>query len=82
MPSFVILKLKAMNIDNLRTFFVNIFSFNEKYPLLFTQFNFWAFFALVFAVFSLCHSKRLLRNGFLFFGNCRFFLLNEIFNDD
>lgn len=73
MPSFVILKLKAMNIDNLRTFFVNIFSFNEKYPLLFTQFNFWAFFALVFAVFSLCHSKRLLRNGFLFFASLFFY---------
>ena len=62
-----------MNLENLRIFFSNIFSFNEEYPLLFTQFNFWAFFALVFAGFSLFHSKRLLRNGFLFFASLFFY---------
>ncbi len=50
----------------IRDFLVNLFSFDQAHPLLFTQFYFWAFFALVFAVFSLFHSKVLLRNGFLF----------------
>ncbi len=62
-----------MTLDNLKIFLSNIFSFNEQYPLLFTQFNFWAFFALVFALFSLFHSKRLLRNGFLFFASLFFY---------
>ena len=43
-----------------------LFSYDPAHPLLFTQFYFWAFFALVFAVFSLLHSKVLLRNGYLF----------------
>ncbi len=62
-----------MTLDNIKIFLTNIFSFNEQYPLLFTQFNFWAFFALVFAIFSLFHSKRLLRNGFLFFASIFFY---------
>lgn len=52
--------------DVIRDFLVNLFSFDQAHPLLFTQFYFWAFFALVFAVFSLFHSKALLRNGYLF----------------
>ena len=52
--------------DIIRDFFVSLFSFDQAHPLLFTQFYFWAFFALVFAVFSLFHSKVLLRNGYLF----------------
>ena len=52
--------------DIIRDFLVNLFSFDQAHPLLFTQFYFWAFFALVFAVFSLFHSKPLLRNGYLF----------------
>ena len=44
----------------------SIFSFDPAHPLLFTQFYFWAFFAIVFAGFSLLHSKVLLRNGYLF----------------
>ena len=36
-------------------FFQALFSFDQAHPLLFTQFYFWAFFALVFAVFSLFH---------------------------
>lgn len=62
-----------MTLDNLKIFLYNIFSFNDQYPLLFTQFNFWAFFALVFAFFSIFHSKRLLRNGFLFFASIFFY---------
>lgn len=47
-------------------FLQQVFAFDANSPLLFTQFYFWAFFALVFAVFSLVKSKRLLRNTFLF----------------
>ena len=52
--------------DIIRDFLLSLFSFDQAHPLLFTQFYFWAFFALVFAVFSLFHSKPLLRNGYLF----------------
>ena len=52
--------------DVIRDFLGGLFSFDQAHPLLFTQFYFWAFFALVFAVFSLFHSKVLLRNGYLF----------------
>lgn len=62
-----------MNIENLRIFFTNIFSFDEKYPLLFTQFYFWAFFAIVFAFFSLLRNRCLLRNAFLFFVSLIFY---------
>ena len=50
----------------IRDFFVGLLSFDQAHPLLFTQFYFWAFFALVFAIFSLIHSKVLLRNSYLF----------------
>ena len=62
-----------MTWENLKIFLHNIFSFNEEYPLLFTQFNFWAFFALVFALFAVFHRKRLLRNSFLFFASVFFY---------
>jgi D-alanyl-lipoteichoic acid acyltransferase DltB (MBOAT superfamily) len=58
-------------------FFKHIFAFNQDSPLLFTQFYFWAFFALVYALFALiiqygCHGeqsrKRMhLRNVYLMF---------------
>ena len=54
-------------------FLSNLFSFDQAHPLLFTQFYFWAFFALVFAVFSLVHSKVLLRNAFLFAASLFFY---------
>lgn len=54
-------------------FFYRIFSFDENSPLLFTQFYFWAFFAVVFAVFSLIHNKLLLRNAFLLFASLLFY---------
>lgn len=50
----------------IREYLLSLFSFDSAHPLLFTQFYFWAFFALVFALFSLVHSKPLLRNGYLF----------------
>ena len=44
-----------------------LFGFDPNSPLLFTQFYFWAFFALVFAIFALIGRNRLsLRNAFLF----------------
>ena len=50
----------------IRDYLAGVFAFDQAHPLLFTQFYFWAFFALVFAVFTLFHSKPLLRNGYLF----------------
>ena len=47
-------------------FLKQTFAFDPHSPLLFTQFYFWAFFAIVFALFSIFKSKRLLRNTFLF----------------
>ena len=52
--------------DLIWDFIKNLFSFDQAHPLLFTQFYFWAFFALVFALFSQVHSKPLLRNAYLF----------------
>lgn len=44
----------------------HIFAFDAGSPLLFTQFYFWAFFAIVFAFFAMMQNKILLRNTFLF----------------
>lgn len=44
-----------------------IFSFDSSNPLLFTQFQFWAFFALVFAGFAYFKRRKILRNSYLFF---------------
>ncbi len=56
-----------MNLwDIILDFLKSLLSFDQAHPLLFTQFYFWAFFALVFAGFSLIHSKPLLRNAYLF----------------
>ncbi|GAP72265.1 poly(beta-D-mannuronate) O-acetylase [Candidatus Symbiothrix dinenymphae] len=46
-------------------FLKNTFAFNPGSPLLFTQFYFWVFFALVFAVFSRLQNKLLMRNTWL-----------------
>ena len=54
-------------------FFVNLFSFDQAHPLLFTQFYFWAFFALVFAGMSVFRNKVLLRNTFLFASSLFFY---------
>ena len=60
-------------MEQLITFLKQVFLFKEDSPLLFTQFYFWAFFAVVFALFSLLHRKRLLRNAFLFFVSLFFY---------
>ncbi|MDY0016090.1 MAG: MBOAT family O-acyltransferase, partial [Bacteroidales bacterium] len=62
-----------MEINNIVQFLRAIFSFNEAQPLLFTQFYFWAFFAVVFAGFSLVYNKRVLRSSFLFFVSLFFY---------
>ena len=54
-------------------FLQKLFSFDKAHPLLFTQFYFWAFFAIVFAVFSIVKNKTLLRNAFLFFVSLFFY---------
>ena len=58
----------------------DIFAYNANAPLLFTQFYFWAFFALVYAVFAIIVSvgkwsngKRLMRNTFLLFASLFFY---------
>jgi D-alanyl-lipoteichoic acid acyltransferase DltB (MBOAT superfamily) len=56
-----------MNLEAIKSFFEILFSFDDKHPLLFTQFYFWAFFAIVFGFFSLFHRKKWLRNAFLAF---------------
>lgn len=58
---------------DISNFIGRLFSFDPNSPLLFTQFYFWAFFALVFAVFSLVGNRHLLRNSFLFFVSLLFY---------
>ncbi len=48
-------------MKDLFTFLIDLFSFDKSHPLLFTQFNFWAFFFLVFAGYCLLHSQLLAR---------------------
>ena len=58
-----------MLLDFLKT----VFAFDAHSPLLFTQFYFWAFFAIVFAGFALLQNKILLRNAFLCFVSLFFY---------
>ncbi|MBR4814126.1 MAG: MBOAT family protein, partial [Paludibacteraceae bacterium] len=60
-------------MDLVVNFLKDTFAFDENSPLLFTQLYFWVFFVAVFAVFSLVHSKVLLRNTFLFFVSVLFY---------
>lgn len=45
---------------------LDIFKFSEDHPLIFTQANFWIFFAVVYFVFALFYKKISLRNAYLF----------------
>ena len=54
-------------MNSIWSFLKDIFVFNSTSPLLFTQFYFWAFFAFIFAGFSLLKNKILMRNAFLAF---------------
>jgi len=60
-------------LSGISNFITKTFSFDPNSPLLFTQFYFWAFFALVFAVFALVKKRRILRNAFLFFVSLFFY---------
>ena len=62
-----------MDLSVIWTFLRRLFSFDPNSPLLFTQFYFWAFFAIVYAVFALIGDRRLLRNSFLFFNSLLFY---------
>ena len=44
----------------------DIFTFSEDFPLIFTQANFWIFFAVTYFVFALIYKKITLRNSYLF----------------
>lgn len=44
----------------------DIFTFSEDYPLIFTQANFWIFFAVIYFIFALLYKRIALRNAFLF----------------
>ncbi len=60
-------------LDTFWQYLQSVFSFDPKTPLLFTQFQFWAFFAIVFAGFALTRNRHLLRNSYLFFFSLLFY---------
>ncbi|WP_106791774.1 MBOAT family protein [Aquimarina sp. Aq78] len=45
---------------------IDIFSFSEDFPLIFTQANFWVFFAVVYFIYAIVYSKKNLRSAYLF----------------
>ena len=45
---------------------LQLFSFNEATPLIFTQLDFWIFFLIVMSIFSFIHKYKLTRSIFLF----------------
>ena len=45
---------------------LQLFSFNEAQPLIFTQLDFWVFFLIVMSIFSFIHKYKLTRSIFLF----------------
>lgn len=51
----------------------DIFGLDIETPLLFTQFFFWGFYAVVLGVFSVLHPHRLWRNSFLFLASIFFY---------
>ncbi|MBR3074560.1 MAG: MBOAT family protein, partial [Bacteroidales bacterium] len=50
-----------------------LLAYDPSSPLVFTQFYFWAFFGLVYALFALVGKKRHMRNAFLFFASLFFY---------
>ena len=51
----------------------DIFLFSEDYPLIFTQANFWIFFAVAYLIFALVYKKIKLRNAYLFLASLFFY---------
>lgn len=67
-----------MDFELILNYLAKVFSFDPNTPLLFTQFQFWVFFAIVFFGFALIASvpsKRmpLLRNAYLFLFSLLFY---------
>ena len=62
-----------MNWQDIGQFLYRVLAFDKESPLLFTQFYFWEFFAIVFTIFSLLHNKILLRNIYLLFVSLLFY---------
>lgn len=60
-------------MDDVLQILKNIFLYNPDEQWIFTNFYFWVFFTVVFAIFSLFHSRVLLRNTFLFFASLFFY---------
>lgn len=50
-----------------------IFSFSEDFPLIFTQAQFWIFFAMVYVVFTMVYKRIKLRNAYLLFVSLFFY---------
>ncbi|WP_299438081.1 MBOAT family O-acyltransferase [uncultured Aquimarina sp.] len=44
----------------------DIFSFSEDFPLIFTQADFWIFFAAIYFLYAIVYSKKSLRSAYLF----------------
>ena len=53
--------------------FERLFAYDPTSPLVFTQFYFWAFFGVVYAIFALVGSRKHMRNVFLFFASLFFY---------
>ncbi len=45
---------------------IDIFSFSEDFPLIFTQANFWIFFAAIYFIYAIVYRKKALRSAYLF----------------
>ncbi len=45
---------------------IDIFSFSEEFPLIFTQANFWIFFAIIYLIYALLYAKKNVRSAYLF----------------
>lgn len=61
------------NTQILLQYIRTLLSFNPEHPLLFTQFHFWAFFAIVYTGFALTANRKHLRNTYLFLVSLLFY---------
>lgn len=57
----------------------DIFTYNERSPMLFTKMAFWIFFAIVLIVYSFIYKKNNLRTAWLFPGKLVFLLQKQRF---
>ena len=54
-----------MNCELFINYLLDVFSFDENSPLLFTQMHFWVFFCIIFAGFAIMQKRTLMRNAYL-----------------